>query len=83
MGLTFQQSFGYVADSVYFVQFLDPGDFESAQDVYAILEVPEDEKEAFNLSLDLEGLGYVIREYQFDELIRNGYDLLKRIEGGE
>ena len=78
MGLTFQQKFYQVPD-VYLVQFLEPGDFASAQDVYAILEIPEDSDNDLNLNILLEDNGYCTQKCDFDYCIRNGYELLKEL----
>ena len=79
MGLTFSQKFYHLPDTVYLVQFLEPGDLESARDVFAILEVPEDKDKALDLSILLESNGYCAEKYNFDELVNEGYDLLKEL----
>ena len=77
MGLTFQQKFYQVPHEVYLVQFLEPGDMESAQAVFAIIEKPEDKNKADDLEMLLEEAGYCTQVCDFDDLIRQGYTLLE------
>lgn len=79
MGLTFQQQFYHVPETVYLVQFLEPGDAEGGRAVYAIVEKPEDE-DLLDFNLKFENAGYVLQEIDFDKLIIEGYNLLKEIE---
>lgn len=79
MGLTFQQKFYQVPETVYLVQFLEPGDSESARSVFAIVEKPEDE-DLLDFNLKFESAGYVLQEINFDKLIIEGFNVLKEIE---
>lgn len=78
MGLTWQQKFYQVPDEVYLVQFAEPGDSESARDVCAIVQKDEDNQE---LNDKLEEFfyseGYVLQSINFNELIIEGYEILK------
>lgn len=78
MGLTWQQKFYQVPDEVYLVQFAEPGDSESARDVCAIVQKDEDNQK---LNDKLEEFfyseGYVLQSINFDELIIEGYEILK------
>lgn len=80
MGLTFEQRFAYIPEDVYFVQFLEPGDMESARSVFAIIEKPEDEQEALELESCFNAAGYILESYSFDELVHKGRILKKEID---
>lgn len=80
MGLTFQQSFGYVPEEVYLVQFLEPGDRSSARDVFAIIEKPEDKSDDLDLHILFESQGYCLQKCNFDDLILQGFKLLKELK---
>ena len=80
MGLTFQQKFYQVPEEVYLVQFLDPGDMDLAGAVVGIVEILEDEKEDSKLNELFQSQGYYLYKINFDELIREGYNIIKEMK---
>jgi len=83
MGLTFQQKFYQLPDEVYVVHTLEPGDFADGAAIFGIIEVPEDKDEDFDLNCLFEGQGYWLHKINFDELVREGYSLLKELKAND
>ena len=83
MGLTFQQQFYNVPEEVYVVHTLEPGDFADGAAIFGIIEVPEDKDEDFDLNCLFEGQGYWLDKINFNELVREGYDLLKELKAND
>ena len=80
MGLTFQQKFGLVPEEVYVVHTLNLGDFADGAMKFGIIEIPKDKEEDLDLNLLFEGQGYWLDKINFNELVREGYDLLKELK---
>lgn len=83
MGLTFQQKFYQVPDEVYVVHTLEPGDFADGAAIFGIIEIPEDKDEDLDLNCLFEGQGYWLQKINFDELVREGYSLLKELKAND
>ena len=75
MGLTFQQKFYAIGDEVFVV--LDKH-YEGFSYVIGMVEIPDDYDEALDIEHRLARQGYVVQRLNFDEVILNGYDLLRR-----
>ena len=83
MGLTFQQKFGLVPEEVYVVHTSDIADFASGAMKFGIIEIPEDKEEDLELNLLFEGQGYWLDKINFDELVQEGYDLLRELKAND
>ncbi len=83
MGLTFQQKFYHLPDEVYVVHTLEPGDFADGAAIFGIIEIPEDKEEDLELNCLFEGQGYWLAKINFDELVREGYSLLKELKAND
>ena len=83
MGLTFQQKFDLIPEEVYVVHTLEPGDFAGGAMNFGIIEIPEDKEEDLELNLLFEGQGYWLDKINFNELVREGYDLLRELKAND
>ena len=83
MGLTFQQKFYQVPDEVYVIHTLEPGDFADSAEIYGIIEIPEDEKEAFELECLFESQGYWLDKINFDILIIEGFKIVRELKAND
>lgn len=72
MGLTFQQQFYHIGDAVFLVTCHNGVP-------KAIVEKPDDDTVALRLKSCFNKAGYKVVVLDFDELILNGYQILKEI----
>ena len=70
-------------DEVYVVHTLEPGDFADGAAIFGIIEIPEDKDEDLDLNCLFEGQGYWLAKINFDELVREGYSLLKELKAND
>lgn len=76
MGLTFQQKFYYLPD----IYFIYDGQQVINNHVIAIIEKPEDYINGKKLESLLITNGYLLQSYDFDNLVSNGYDILRALK---
>ena len=72
MGLTFQQKFYNIGDAVFLATCHNGAP-------KAILEIPEDGTKALHLKSCFNEAGYKVVVLNFDDLILNGYTILKEM----
>lgn len=76
MGLTFQQKFYYLPD----IYFIYDGQQVINNHVIAIIEKPEDYINGKKLESLLITNGYLLQSCDFDNLVSNGYDILRALK---
>lgn len=76
MGLTFQQKFYYLPD----IYFIYDGQQVINNHVIAIIEKPEDYINGRKLESLLITNGYLLQNCDFDNLVSNGYDILRALK---
>lgn len=75
MGLTFQQKFYNIGDEVFIIKDRSHCGYCK---VIAMIEVPDDDTEAYNLENKLKQYGFIER-MNFDEVILKGYRILEEV----
>ena len=76
MGLTFQQKFYEIGDDVFIIKDRSHG---GNCKIIAMVEVPDNETEAYNLASQLKKYGFVER-MNFDDVILKGYEIMRMIK---